>query len=260
MEDNILLYGFNFNTALAEQLQCSDKDRESCVETLDAILEMSVQARKQGLLHLQNYIEKSKPYLLQKAISYVIDGIEPETIYKILSTYVLAENCKGKELLEALLIIDGLLSIQAGVNPLILRELLSAYFGVGFQGFLDKHFNAADEPNITETYIAACEGKEPLSPETFIIEELICEKADARSLQRLLREIDVTDLVLAMSGASGKARKQILQSVSNNTARILVNELNSMGDVKLSYIISSQRKISETAYNLKEDGEILIKD
>jgi hypothetical protein len=260
MEDFILLNKLNYNIGLAEALKCSDDDKKSCVDILDFILEMSVQARKHGLLHLQKYIEMSKLYLLRKAISYVIDGIEPNVIYKILSTYVLAENCKGKDLLENILVIDGLLSIQAGVNPLILREMLSAYFGIGFQDFLNSHFNTGDDSSIIEMYVTTCESKEALSPETMIIEELICKKVDDRSLQRLLREIDVTDLVLAMFGASGKVQKHIIRSVSKNTAGILVNELKGMSDIELKYIISSQKKVNEIALLLKRDGEIFIKD
>ncbi len=247
-------YG-NINFELAERLQCSDSDKEECLETMDFILEMASQARNHGLLCLENYIDRTDSYLLRKAISYAIDGIDPDVTIKILNTCVMSGNFKGKELMKSMLIIDGVLSIQAGVNSLVLRDMLSAYFVADFQNKLMK--DEENEENGVQHYITECEGKEPLDANTAILEEFDT-KLDDRSFQRLLREIDNVDLVVGMYGASGKFQKRVLQNISKRLARVLVNELRGIIDVDISDICDSQKRVVYIILKLIESGEILL--
>jgi hypothetical protein len=258
MQDFLLIRDAGESLILAERLQCSNEDRESCLATMDTLLELSFHARKQGLMYLQSHIEKTELVLLRKAITYVIDGIEPEMIYKILMTYVKTENQRRRDLLESLLVIDGMLAIQAGVNTLVLRELLSAYFGIGFQNYLHQHFSINGEKDAIGHYMSTLEGKAPLTSETTILDEFLDGKIDDRSLQRLLREVDATDLVLAACGASGKIQKRILENVSRNVAGILVDELTALTDVDINHVLSSQKRVREVASQLKVDGDILM--
>lgn len=90
----------------------------------------------------------------------------------------------------------------------------------------------------------------------FTFEDLV--KLDDRSLQRVLREIEMRELALALKGASEELKEKIFRNMSQRAAQILREEMDYMGPVRLRDVAAAQRRIVDIVRKLEEAGEISI--
>jgi flagellar motor switch protein FliG len=90
----------------------------------------------------------------------------------------------------------------------------------------------------------------------FTFEDLV--KLDDRSLQRVLREVDMRELALALKGASEELKDKIFRNMSQRAAQILREEMDYMGPVRLRDVTVAQRRIVDIVRKLEEAGEVTI--
>jgi len=90
----------------------------------------------------------------------------------------------------------------------------------------------------------------------FLFDDLI--NIQDKDLQKVLREIDRKDLVLALKTADEKLRNKIFANMSERASELLKEELQYMGMVKLKEVESAQARIIEIVKNLEEAGEISL--
>lgn len=64
--------------------------RKSPAEMIDEIVFLAEKARREGLLYLENYLEKVDDPFLRKGLQLVIDGAEPEVVRGVLETELYA--------------------------------------------------------------------------------------------------------------------------------------------------------------------------
>lgn len=83
---------------------------------------------------------------------------------------------------------------------------------------------------------------------------------DAAALQKVLREVDMRDLAVALKTASEKVKKSLLGCISKRAAEAVNEEMSFMGAVKLKEIEAAQGKIIEVVRKLEDEGEIEIGD
>ena len=79
-----------------------------------------------------------------------------------------------------------------------------------------------------------------------------------KDMQKILREIDRKDLVLALKTADEKLRNKIFANMSERAADLLKEELMYMGMVKLKEVEAAQARIIEIVKTLEENGEISL--
>jgi len=122
---------------LPEEVRKSNAKRILSVVT--EIIRISNVARREGLLAMEEYSEKyisersPEDIFLKKAVEYIVDGTDPEFVRDILGATILV--C-GMETLQGYLdyiCMEGMLSIQAGENPRIIREKLLACLPLNMQ-------------------------------------------------------------------------------------------------------------------------------
>lgn len=92
----------------------------------------------------------------------------------------------------------------------------------------------------------------------FTFEDL--QKLDTGGVQTLLRGIDKDRLGLAMKGASEKIRDMFFSNMSERAAKILKEDMESMGPVRLKDVDESQMEIVTVAKDLADAGEIVLAD
>ncbi len=80
---------------------------------------------------------------------------------------------------------------------------------------------------------------------------------DDRGIQQLLRKIDNGTLVLALKGAEPSMLEKFLSNVSQRVSASLLEDLETMGPVRLSEVEDAQQKIANTAREMVERGEII---
>ena len=81
---------------------------------------------------------------------------------------------------------------------------------------------------------------------------------DDRGIQTVLRNIDNQTLVLALKGAEPEMLDKFLSNVSQRVSASLIEDLETMGPVRLSEVEGSQQKIANIAREMVDRGEIVI--
>jgi flagellar motor switch protein FliG len=97
---------------------------------------------------------------------------------------------------------------------------------------------------------------EEIRASLFTFDDLL--KLDDRTMQRILREINKTDLSLALKGAPEKLREHVYRNLSERARENLKEEIEILGPQLAKDVYGSQRKIIELVRGLEEAGEIII--
>ena len=90
----------------------------------------------------------------------------------------------------------------------------------------------------------------------FVFENLLA--VDDRGMQRLIREISVDSLAIALKGVDGTLADQFYNNMSTRAAEMLKEDLEVKGPVKLSEVEAAQKEILNVATQLADDGEISL--
>jgi flagellar motor switch protein FliG len=90
----------------------------------------------------------------------------------------------------------------------------------------------------------------------FVFEDLA--KLDNRSIQRLLRDVDNKDLVLAMRGVSAELQEKIYRNLSTRAAQALREEMEVTGPVRLRQVEEAQQRIVAIVRRLEAAEEIVL--
>ncbi len=92
----------------------------------------------------------------------------------------------------------------------------------------------------------------------FTFEDL--EQLDPSSVQTLIRNIDKVRLSMALKGASEPLRDLFLSNMSERAGKILREDMESMGPVRLREVDEAQGEIVIAAKELADKGDIVIAD
>lgn len=90
----------------------------------------------------------------------------------------------------------------------------------------------------------------------FSFEDLI--RIDPADLQRVARELEMADLVVAMKSANANLQEALLGSVSKRAAESLREEMEMLGPVRLKEVEAAQDNIIQIVRRLEEEGEITL--
>ena len=82
------------------------------------------------------------------------------------------------------------------------------------------------------------------------------ERLDAKSLQKILQEVDFRSLAVALAAAPAGLKNKLLSSISKRAAENVREEISFLGPVKASQIDAAQMEIIETVRRLESDGTI----
>jgi flagellar motor switch protein FliG len=92
----------------------------------------------------------------------------------------------------------------------------------------------------------------------FTFEDL--KKLDPSGIQTLLRGIDKAKLAVALKGASEDLRDLFFSNLSERAGKILREDMEAMGPVRLKDVDEAQMHLVNTAKDLSAKGEIIIAD
>lgn len=115
-----------FNASEIQAASCSMEERAAAARLVDTMGEMAGKAAKEGLFALDLY-QTEQAGFLGEAVGIVIEGSDGSG--KDLREAALAGGKKGRELLERLMIAQGLKGIADGEGPSIIRLKVKAYAG-----------------------------------------------------------------------------------------------------------------------------------
>lgn len=90
----------------------------------------------------------------------------------------------------------------------------------------------------------------------FVFEDL--SKLDPGGVQTLLRAVEKDQLALAMKGASDTLREMFFSNMSERAAKIMREDMESMGPVRLKDVDNAQMAMVQVAKDLAAKGEIML--
>lgn len=117
------------------------------------------------------------------------------------------------------------------------------------------------DKDMSKTLLAALEERNPalgtqIKRKMFSFDDL--GSLEVSDLQRITREIDMQDLVVAMKSANSTLQQSIYSSVSKRAAETLKEELEMLGPVRLKEVEAAQDRIIQIVRRLEEEGEIQL--
>jgi flagellar motor switch protein FliG len=153
---------------------------------------------------------------------------------------------------EVLERIVEVLNQKAGVKP---TRALSQTGGVK---------NAADllnsmDKNLSQSMLLDLEKRNPelgqaIRQKMFIFEDLAL--LDSASLQKIMREVDMRDLTVALKTASATLKAALLSAISKRAAETVNEEISFLGPLKKRDIEAAQLRIIDSVRQLETEGEI----
>ncbi len=206
---------------------------------------------------LANYLKNEYP----QTVAVVLSKIRSEHAARVLA--ILPEEL-------ALDVVNRMLRMEAVQKDVI--ERLEQTLRTEFMSNLsqtrrrDAHevmaeiFNNFDRQTETR-FITALEEQNRESAERiktlmFTFDDLI--KLDTASAQTLMRHVDKDKLAIALKGASDAVRSFFLGNMSSRAAKMLVDDMQAMGPVRLRDVDESQMLLVNLAKDLAAKGEIMI--
>jgi flagellar motor switch protein FliG len=118
--------------------------------------------------------------------------------------------------------------------------------------------NALDK-NASKSILNAIEERNPelgasIRKKMFTFEDLA--QIDLTGLQKIMREVDIRDLAVALKTASEQLKKILLGAISKRAAETVLEEMSFLGAIKLKEIEAAQMRIIDVVRRLETEGEI----
>ena len=97
---------------------------------------------------------------------------------------------------------------------------------------------------------------EEIKKRMFVFEDIVL--LDDRAIQKVLREVDTSELGKALRGVEGEVQDKIFRNMSKRASQLLKEEMEYMGPVRLKDVEETQQKIVSIIRKLEDQGEIVV--
>ena len=97
---------------------------------------------------------------------------------------------------------------------------------------------------------------EEIKKRMFVFEDIVT--LDSRAIQRVIREVDNGDLMLALKVSSDEVKEVVFKNMSKRMAETFKEEMEYMGPVRLRDVEEAQSRIVAVVRRLEDAGEIVI--
>lgn len=214
--------------------------------------------RKADASQLLNFIQNEHPQTLALILSY-LSSSQAATILAALPQEKQADVAQRIALMESTspeVIKEVELVLERKLSSMVTQDYASTG---GIQAIVDI-LNSVDrgtEKFIMEALeIQNADLAEEIRKRMFVFEDII--NLDSVSIQRFIREIDNSELGVALKGATEEVREIIFANMSKRMAEMLKEDMEFMGPVRLRDVEEAQQKIVNVIRRLEEAGEIII--
>jgi len=113
------------------------------------------------------------------------------------------------------------------------------------------------EKHIMETLeIEEPELADEIRKKMFVFEDILL--LDDRAIQRVLREVENSDLAMALKGANEEVQNAIFNNLSKRLAAMIREDMEFMGPVRMKDVEEAQQKIVNIIRKLEDSAEIVI--
>ncbi|MGI6669480.1 MAG: flagellar motor switch protein FliG [Acetivibrionales bacterium] len=214
--------------------------------------------RKADPSQLLNFIQKEHPqtialilaYLKPQQASAVLAALPQEKQADVARRIALMDRTSPEVIKEVERILEKNLST-------LVTEDFTAAGGVQAIVNILNTVDRGTEKYIMETLeIEDTELAEEIRKRMFVFEDILT--LDNRSIQRFLRDVDNSQLAIALKGATEEVQKVIFSNMSKRMAEMIREDIEYMGPVRLKDVEEAQQKIVNIIRKLEDAGEIII--
>ncbi|WP_442496230.1 flagellar motor switch protein FliG [Leptospira interrogans serovar Icterohaemorrhagiae] len=208
--------------------------------------------------HLLNFIQNEHPQTIALILSY----LDPQKASNILSNLphtIQAEVAKR-------------IATMDRVSPDVLREVervlerkLSTlasedYTSAGGIDSVVEILNLVGR-GTEKTIIEALEEEDPelaeeIKKRMFVFEDIVL--LDDRAIQKVMREVDNSDLAKALKSVDTEVQEKIFKNMSKRAANLLREDMDFMGPIRIKDVEDAQQEIVNIIRKLEDAGEIVV--
>lgn len=215
-------------------------------------------ARKADPAQVLNFIQNEHPQTIALVLSYLDSGqsgqilseLSPEMQSDVAKRIALMEGTTPEVINEVEQILERKLSTTVtqdftqtgGVETLV--EVLNS---------VDR---STERTILDELEIQDPELAEEIKKRMFVFEDIVA--LDSRAIQRVIRDVENEDLILALKAASEEVKSIIYQNMTQRMADTFKEEMEFMGPVRLRDVEEAQTRIVNVIRRLEEAGEIVV--
>lgn len=208
---------------------------------------------------LANYLKNEYPQttalilskLSASQSSKVLASFNPDFAFEVIKRMLTMDSVK-KEVLERVEktlrteFISNLTKSQKYDNNQVMAEIFN-----NFDRTTESKFMELLEQHSTEA-------AERIKSLMFTFDDML--KIDTVGIQAILKSIDKSRLALALKGTTDEVRKKFVDNMSQRAAKILLEEIEGMGPVRIKDVDEAQAEIIIVAKDLINKGEIELSD
>jgi flagellar motor switch protein FliG len=209
-------------------------------------------------LQLKNTIQGEHPQTIALIMAYlqtekamvILKDLSPEIQAEVIKRLARMDRTSPEVIREIERILEKKLSNVAGEDFTKVGGIDSV---VGILNAVD----VATQKTIIESLeVTEPELAEEIKKQMFVFEDIIV--LDDRSLQKVLRSVDSSELGIALKDATEELSEKFLRNLSKRAAQGLKDDMEFMGPVRKKDVEEAQQKIVNIVRQLEESGEIII--
>ena len=214
--------------------------------------------RKTDPSQLLNFIQDEHPQTIAMILSYltaaqaamVLGALPPEKQADVAKRIAMMDRTSPDVIKEVERVLERRLSSLVNQD----------YTIVGGVDAIVNILNTVDrstEKHIMESLeIEEPELADEIRKKMFVFEDILL--LDDRAIQRVLRDVENSDLGIALKGANEDVQNAIFNNLSKRLAAMIKEDMEFMGPVRMKDVEEAQQKIVSVIRKLEDAGEIVI--
>lgn len=214
--------------------------------------------RKTDPAQLLNFIQKEHPqtialilaYLSPAQASAVLSSLPPDKQSDVAKRIAIMDRTSPEVIKEVERI------LEKNLSSLVSEDYTSAG---GVQSIVDilNNVDRSTEKHIMEALeLEDSDLAEEIRRRMFVFEDILT--LDNRAIQRFLREVDNSQLAIALKGATEEVKNVIFNNMSKRLSEMIKEDIEFMGPVRLKDVEEAQQRIVNVIRKLEDSGEIVI--
>ena len=214
--------------------------------------------RKTDASQILNFIQDEHPQTIALILSYLPSG-QASAIISSLPLEKQADVAKRIAQMDRTSP-DVIKEVEAVLEKKLSSLVNQDYTIVGGVDAIVDILNSVDrgtEKHIMENLeIEEPELADEIKRKMFVFEDILA--LDDKTIQRILRDVDNSDLGLALKGSTEEVQNVIFNNLSKRLAAMIKEDMDFMGPVRMKDVEEAQQKIVNIIRKLEDSGEIII--
>ena len=214
--------------------------------------------RKADAAQLLNFIQDEHPQTIALILSYlapgqaaiIVSALPPDRQADVTKRIAVMDRTSPDVIKEVEKVLESKLSSLVNQD----------YTIIGGVDAVVQILNTVDrgtEKHIMETLeIEEPELADEIRKKMFVFEDILL--LDDRAIQRVLRDVDNSDLAIALKGSNEEVQNAIFNNLSKRLAVMIKEDMEFMGPVRMKDVEEAQQKIVNIIRKLEDAAEIVI--